>query len=86
MAGALPAVTGRQLIRLLRRDGWTSARRSTHGRFLSKTFPDGTVRTTVVPDKRRPLAPGTLGDILGPLQTGLGRDGLLALIQQHGLK
>jgi predicted RNA binding protein YcfA (HicA-like mRNA interferase family) len=86
MAGALPQVTGKQLIRLLRLDGWASPRKSTHGRFFVKTSPDGTVRHTVVPDKPRPLRPTTLGQILGPLQTDLGRTGLAALIERHGLK
>jgi hypothetical protein len=41
---------------------------------------------TVIPDKRGPLPAGTLAAILGPRQSGLGRDGLLAMIQRHGLK
>jgi predicted RNA binding protein YcfA (HicA-like mRNA interferase family) len=86
MADDLPAISGRQLMRLLRLDGWTEVRRATHGIAFRKTFPGERTRVTVVPDKRRPLVPGTLADILGMKQTGLGRQGLLALIEEHGLK
>ena len=85
MADALPAVTGRQLIRLLIPDGWEEGRRVNHGRSLHKAFPDGRTRVTVVPDKRSPLPDGTLSAILGPKQTGLGRNGLAALIKRHGV-
>lgn len=57
----------------------------THGRSFHKAFPDGVVRVTIVPDKRSPLPIGTLATILGVKQTGIGRDGLAALIQQHGI-
>jgi len=82
---ALPAITGRQLIRLLIQDGWEEGRRVTHGRSLHKAFPDGRTRLTLVPDKRSPLPAGTLSAILGPKQTGLGRDGLAALITRFGI-
>ena len=85
MADTLPAISGKQLARLLRLDGWESTRRATHGLFFYKAFPDGK-RTTVIPDKARSLPPGTLSKVLGPLQTGLGSDGLRALIEKHGLK
>lgn len=85
MAGSLPAVTGRQLLRLLKLDGWVVVRRAPHGQFLAKALPDGTRIHTTVPDKRRPLMASTLNQILGPQQTGLGRTGLAALIQRHGL-
>lgn len=76
MADALPAITGRQHIRLLVLDGWDEGRRVNHGRSLHKRFPDGRTRVTLVPD-------GTLGAILGLKQTGLGRNGLAALIREH---
>jgi predicted RNA binding protein YcfA (HicA-like mRNA interferase family) len=82
---SLPAITGRQLIRLLKLDGWEEGRRVNHGRSLHKVFPDGIARVTIVPDKRSPLPTGTLGAILGPKQTGIGRDGLAALIREHGI-
>ena len=83
MADALPAITGRQLIRLLILDGWEEGRRTNHGRSLHKTFPDGRTRVTLVPDKRTPLPIGTLATILGPKQSCIGRDGLAALIANH---
>lgn len=85
MAGSLPAITGRQLMRLLLLDGWVFVRQAPHGRFYAKTLPDGRRIHATVPDKSRPLKPGTLSAILGPLQTRLGRPGLAALIAQHGL-
>ncbi len=85
MADDLPAISGRQLMRLLRLDGWQAGRRSTHGIVHTKRFSDRT-RVTTIPDKRRPLAAGTLAEILGTKQTGIGRQGLLDLIKQHGLK
>lgn len=85
MPDSRPPVTGRQLIRLLKLDGWEEGRRVNHGRSLHKVFPDGTTRVTVVPDKRSPLPTGTQAAILGPKQTCLGRHGLAALIRQHGI-
>ena len=56
-------------------------RRANHGIFLYKQFADeGRPRTTVIPDKSAPLPTGTLGAILGPKQTGIGRAGLQVLI------
>lgn len=86
MADTLPAVTGRQLIRLFRCDGWEEkSKRTREGIFFFKRFPDGTVRRTVIPPKRRPLTPGLLSAILGPKQSGIGRDGLAAMIERYGL-
>jgi predicted RNA binding protein YcfA (HicA-like mRNA interferase family) len=82
---SLPAITGRQLIRLLKLDAWEEGRRMNHGRSLHKMFPDGRTRVTIVPDKQSPLPTGTLAAILGPKQTGIGRDGLAALVREHGL-
>lgn len=79
MAGGLPAISGRKLIKILRDDGWIEHRRSRHGIALYKDFPDGRRLTTVQPISRS-LAPRTLHSILGPKQTGLGRAGLLRLL------
>jgi hypothetical protein len=86
VAGPLPAITGRQLQRLLRLAGWRETGRRTHGIGFAKADPDGRVRVTVVPDRRRPLTSGTLAAILGPQQTNIGRDGLASLIERYGLK
>ena len=80
----VPAITGKQLIRLLHSDGWLGGRYSRHGRTLTKRF-GRQVRVTFIPEKSKPLAIGTLMAILGSKQTGLGRDGLIALIEKYGL-
>ena len=41
-------------------------------------------RVTIIPDKRSSLPPGTLAAILGPKQSGLGREGLAEMIERHG--
>lgn len=86
VANTLPAITGKQLIKLLRRDGWELVRKANHGLALAKMGPDGRTHVTVVPDKRSPLPDGTLADILGPLQTQIGRHRLADLIERFGLK
>ena len=73
-------------MRLLEKDGWQRGGRRTHGVFFSKHFPgERYPRSTVVPDKADPLPSSTLGAILSTKQTGLGREGLQRLIDQHGL-
>lgn len=52
---------------------------------MVKRFADGRTRRTTIQKKRGVIPDGTLGNILGPKQTGLGRDGLLDLIAKHGL-
>jgi predicted RNA binding protein YcfA (HicA-like mRNA interferase family) len=81
----LPAITGKQLIRLLELTGWTRGRRSEHGITFSKHVPGSRPLFTVVPDKRSVLPDGTLGAILGMKQSRIGRDGLAARIKEHGL-
>lgn len=81
----LPAITGRQLIRLLKADGWTVGRRTNHGISFSKAD-EARNRVTIVPDKRSTLPSGTLGAILGPKQTNIGREGLERLLLQYGLR
>jgi predicted RNA binding protein YcfA (HicA-like mRNA interferase family) len=80
----LPAITGLQLIRLLRKDGWAPGRKARHGRAMTKRFANRT-RVTFVPERSRPLAKSTLAQILGTKQTKLGRTGLLKLIDKYGL-
>jgi predicted RNA binding protein YcfA (HicA-like mRNA interferase family) len=86
VSGQLPAITGKQLIRLLEQDGWIRGRKSLHGITFRKPHPDGVTHVTTVPDKRSPLPDGTLNAILGPKQTGIGRDRLGEMIQRHGLR
>ena len=80
----LPILTGRQLYRLLRADGWELRRNSNHGMFLTKRFGNRT-RTTIIKNTGRDIPNGTLAAILSQRQTGLGRDGLLRLIERRGL-
>ena len=77
------SVTGRELMRLLERDGWVSGGRRTHGIYYSKRFPgESHPRTTLVPDKSTPLPQPTLGAILGVRQTRLGSAGLRDLMRR----
>ncbi|MFC1538741.1 hypothetical protein ACFL6H_04895 [Candidatus Latescibacterota bacterium] len=82
----LPAITGKQLIGLLVKDGWEIRRKMNHGMGLSKHFPklDRNL-VTCIPDKKRPLSKSTLGQILGPDQTRIGRKGLESLIKKYGI-
>jgi len=80
----IPAISGKQLIRLLKKDGWEALRKAKHGIALSKSFGDRK-RVTVIPDSRASLPDGTLSAILGVKQIGLGRAELLNLINKHGL-
>ena len=88
MSKSLPAITGPQLTKLLTLDGWQISKRrkkkARHGTPLYKHFSDRK-RVTVVPLRNDSLPMGTLSDILGPKQTGLGRKGLQKLIKQHGI-
>ncbi|MBN1691395.1 MAG: type II toxin-antitoxin system HicA family toxin [Dehalococcoidia bacterium] len=83
--GNLPAISGKQLIKLLISDGWEVGRKARHGVALTKRYGD-TTRVTVVPDKRASLPEGTLRAILGPMQTQLGSKGLKRLIKKYGIK
>ena len=76
----LPSLTGRELIQLLKGDGWVEQRHGRHGIVLNKVV-DGLLRTCVVPNKTRDLPSGTLSQILGPKQTGIGRAKLVEMVQ-----
>lgn len=80
----LPAITGKDLIKLLQKDGWIIKRTATHGVSLAKAFSNRT-RVTVIPNTRASLDDGTLGAILSPKQTKIGKAGLLDLINKYGL-
>lgn len=47
---SLPAITGRQLIKLLKKDGWLISRKANHGRTLYKDLDDRKI-VTFVPEK-----------------------------------
>lgn len=80
----IPTISGKKLIRLLKKDSWIAQRQARHGVSLSKTFSDRT-RVTVIPDTRASLDDGTLAAILGPKQTKIGKRGLLDLINKYGI-
>jgi predicted RNA binding protein YcfA (HicA-like mRNA interferase family) len=72
---------GKDLIRLLQKDSWEILRSSAHGIALRKYDPNlGRMRITTIPNKSGSLPHGTLGSILSPKQTGIGRKGLTDLI------
>lgn len=80
----VPALTGKQLIRLLRQDGWVVGRKTQHGISLTKSL-SGRTKVTVIPNTRASLPDGTLSAILGPYQTGIGKKELLNLLNKYGL-
>lgn len=80
MGASLPQISGKDLIRLLKKDGWIEGEYRTHGVALWKRFPDGK-RVTIIPTKSRSLPSGTLAAILSDRQTGLGRQGLERLLK-----
>ncbi len=81
----IPAITGKQLIRLLEKDSWEEAHKGKHGIVLTKTI-KGLKRTTTIPDKSKSLPESTLGVILSDKEAGLGRKGFLELLNKYGLK
>jgi predicted RNA binding protein YcfA (HicA-like mRNA interferase family) len=83
MGDSLPAISGPELIKLLKKDGWIEKRNMAHGIILIKYFQsEDRTRVTTIPTKRRSLPRGTLMDILGSTQTCLGRKGLTELMQR----
>jgi predicted RNA binding protein YcfA (HicA-like mRNA interferase family) len=80
----LPAITGKQLIKLLQKDGWIWHRRARHGVALIKAMSDR-IRITIVQDTRAIIPEGTLLDILGQKQTGIRKKGLLELANKYGI-
>lgn len=80
----VPAITGKQLIKLFQKDGWLVGRKAHHGLSLTKFTGDHT-KVTFIPDTRASLDTGTLGAILGVKQTGLGKKGLLELLNKYSI-
>jgi predicted RNA binding protein YcfA (HicA-like mRNA interferase family) len=81
---SIPALTGKQLIKLLKSAGWSLGRHSRHGLTLTKKIADQTF-VTFVPDTSESLPKGTLQAILGVKQTRIGKKGLLDLLNKYGL-
>ncbi|OGO17954.1 MAG: hypothetical protein A2Z15_00620 [Chloroflexi bacterium RBG_16_50_11] len=80
----LPRIRGKQLVKLAVKDGWIIKHRATHGVALAKKYPDRT-RVTIIPDSRAELDEGTLSAIIGYKQMGIGKEGLLKIIDRYGL-
>ena len=80
----LPTISGKKLISLVVKDGWIVKRRAKHGISLTKAFSDRN-RVTIIPDTRAPLDDGTLSAILGLKQMGIGKKGLIELIDKYGV-
>jgi hypothetical protein len=79
-----PAITGKQLIRLFKRAGGKIVGRCDHG-YAIRIRVKGEYRVTTVQDRSDPIPPTTLGQILGPDQTYLGKRGLIDLLNKYGL-
>jgi predicted RNA binding protein YcfA (HicA-like mRNA interferase family) len=76
MSSRLPAISGRELIRALRRAGFVMLRQKGSHVSLEKRSAEGCWRT-IVP-LHREIRPGTLSDILN--QTGLSKEELRVLL------
>ena len=79
---SLPVLSGRQLARLLEKDGWQRKRKSRHGIYLSKVQGSDYI-PAIIPDKPE-LKGHILNRILSKQQTCLGREGLARLIEKYG--
>ena len=77
----IPALTGLELMKLLKKDGWIEHRQTTHGIALIKRVKNRT-RVTIVPKSRATLPKGTLMAILGNKQMDLGKKGLLGILNK----
>jgi predicted RNA binding protein YcfA (HicA-like mRNA interferase family) len=80
----LPKIRGKELIKLVQKDGWVIKRRATHGVSLAKKFPDRT-RVTIISNSRAELDEGTLAAIIGHKQMAIGKQGLWELIDKYGI-
>jgi len=74
----IPALSGVELIKLLRKEGWVEHRQTNHGVALTKKINDKT-KVTIIPKSKTSLPKGILMAIFGPKQTGIGTKGLLDL-------
>ncbi len=83
--GRLPTITGKQLIRLVEREGrFDRLRENSHGVIFGGEGDDGRYIFTTIPNENVPLGKGLRGAILK--QMGLDLDGLRDLIEKHGLR
>lgn len=80
----IPAITGNQLIKLLKKNGWEPFGGKGSHLKLKKKLCNRTLVTVVV-QTNESLPKGTLKKILSNQQTNIGIDGLLKLIDVYGL-
>jgi len=81
MSSKLPTITGKELISILKKGGWTIGRKANHGRTMTKRYGNHT-SVTFIPETRASLPQGTLMAILSSKQTGLGKEELIKLINK----
>jgi len=84
MTEKLPVIKGKQLIKLLEKDGWLESGGKGSHIALRKEYSDRT-RVTVIKNTDDSIPAGTLSAILGLKQTQLGKAGLLVLIKKYGI-
>jgi predicted RNA binding protein YcfA (HicA-like mRNA interferase family) len=83
---SIPSLTGKQLIRLLLKAGGTIEGKSTPGSHIAVIYHvRGRKRVFIVPDTSSSLPKGTLHGIISIKQTGLGKSGLLKLLNKYGI-
>ena len=82
----IPAISGKRLIKLLKKDGWTErdSGRAQHGIALVKQL-GGRMIVAIIPDTRASLPKTTLYRILSVKQTGIGKNGLIKLLNTYGI-
>ncbi|HEX7318788.1 MAG TPA: hypothetical protein VF399_00320 [bacterium] len=80
----VPAITPNQLIKLLCLGEWVEHRRSKDGVCIKRKIGKHW-QVAFIPIHDAVLDSGTLHAILGTKQTGIGRKGLLDLLNKYGL-
>ncbi len=78
----LPVLSGKQLISILGKDGWSIGRTANHGLCVTKqhTKCNSGKRVAFIPNKNESLPVGTLMAILGTKQTNIRKEGMLGLV------
>lgn len=81
----VPALSGKQLIRLLLKDGGSIEGKSSPGSHVAVGYyVRGHKQVFIIPDTSESLPMGTLHGIISKKQTGLGKNGLLKLLNKYG--
>lgn len=80
----IPAITGKQLIKLFKKDGWQIKNKKGDHISMFKEF-SGRKRITTIKNTNESIPIGTRMAILARKQTNLGKRGLIRLINKYGL-